>query len=802
MYKISRLSIVLIIFNIISIVSVGQNQSLNCPITVYRPCGSGATFNIPPYLIEDIRSIASIGNEYEVKNVSTRRGCRPYIEPGIVPDSVLDPIDDRFSSTIPIGFSFTFYGQTYDSVVVSTNGYISFDLTERNQYATWNLTPGDFPNTSYYAGMIAGPFHDLDPRPTANPPATMKVFYSVIGTTPNRKFIVTYADVPLYTTSCNNRLNTHQIILHESTGVIDIFMSEKRICNAWNSGKAMVGIQNMAMNDGLMAPNRKASSAPWQVLPSSPEVWRFIPNSVSNTLYREVEIRDTFNNLIYTTNQSLSPSALVAYSPANDTVRLDESTYTINFPTIPLPPNFTDSTVYLIRTKYVDLNDPSIFSFNTDTMYVVKDTIRFTRIDTTSTSCIGNDGIINAVTFTGGTSPFSYSLDGGNTYNPLPVSPAPIATGLNSNIQYHLLIKDNAGCISMDTLIDLALDDAMNLRPINDTTVCEASSIPLTAVLNPIATTSTSFNWSTIPNSPELLATISNTNVNNAAAIPNDTITYTISANWGYCNRKDTFTVNVLHKPAPNAGNDVSVCNYDTDAILTASNNDSSGLVTYEWSPAATATDPTSIVTSVTPAQTQVYTLTIRDLYGCNFAITDDVTVTVKPPVPAFAGNDTIAVIGQPHQLRATGGVNYIWSPSVFFTNVSDSDRNNPIAVLNDDQLFTVIVTDALGCVGNDSIFIRVYPGPDYNTPNAFSPNGDGLNDIFRVVPSGIAFTEWFKIYNRSGELVFQTNKWLAGWDGRKNGKTQPDGTYVWIVKGMDKNGKVIVRKGTVMLLH
>jgi len=115
--------------------------------------------------------------------------------------------------------------------------------------------------------------------------------------------------------------------------------------------------------------------------------------------------------------------------------------------------------------------------------------------------------------------------------------------------------------------------------------------------------------------------------------------------------------------------------------------------------------------------------------------------------------------------------------------------------------MFIVKLTNIAGCSDFDSIFVRVLPGPGYNAPNAFTPNGDGVNDVFRLLPAGIDNTMWFKIFNRFGDIVYQSNRWMKGWDGTKNGVKQPPGTYVWIVKGFDVNGKIVEQKGTVNLL-
>jgi gliding motility-associated-like protein len=100
------------------------------------------------------------------------------------------------------------------------------------------------------------------------------------------------------------------------------------------------------------------------------------------------------------------------------------------------------------------------------------------------------------------------------------------------------------------------------------------------------------------------------------------------------------------------------------------------------------------------------------------------------------------------------------------------------------------------------SIFIKVYEGPLYYLPNAFTPNGDGLNDIFRPTPVGIKSTAYFRVFNRYGLLMFETRQWMAGWDGTIQGKPSASGTYVWMIKGIDKNGAVVEMKGTVILIR
>ncbi len=182
-----------------------------------------------------------------------------------------------------------------------------------------------------------------------------------------------------------------------------------------------------------------------------------------------------------------------------------------------------------------------------------------------------------------------------------------------------------------------------------------------------------------------------------------------------------------------------------------------------------------------------------------NCADTAIVNVRILPKVITNAGRDTIAVKGELFTLMGSGGVSFEWSPTAPITGLATIP--SPTVILNSDQLFFLQTKDVGGCAGYDTVFVKIYDGPTYYIPNSFSPNGDGLNEIFRVIPVGIAATDYFRVYNRLGQLIFETNQWLKGWDGRFQGRAQASGTYVWTVKGTDKNGKVIEKTGTVILI-
>jgi len=224
-----------------------------------------------------------------------------------------------------------------------------------------------------------------------------------------------------------------------------------------------------------------------------------------------------------------------------------------------------------------------------------------------------------------------------------------------------------------------------------------------------------------------------------------------------------------------------------------------SGGTYYQWTPAATLTAPQNATTIARPKDSTAYIVTVRDIKGCPKPVSDTVLVNVVPPVPAFAGNDTIAILNRPFPMKATGGVKYVWTP---VDGLNNPNIDTPVTTINHDITYTVTVYTEEGCFGKDDIKIRFIAGPDIYVPTGFSPNGDGQNDIFRPLPVGIIEMEFFRVYDRWGKLMYSTTKYLQGWNGYYNGSPAAVGTYVWVVQGKDINNETVQRKGTVTLVR
>lgn len=182
---------------------------------------------------------------------------------------------------------------------------------------------------------------------------------------------------------------------------------------------------------------------------------------------------------------------------------------------------------------------------------------------------------------------------------------------------------------------------------------------------------------------------------------------------------------------------------------------------------------------------------------GCTSnTVVQNISVDV---VKAFAGRDTVAVKGEPLQLKGSGNGKYSWTPSIGLTNPLIS---TPVATLYNNQTYVLTVTNDKGCEDKDTLKIRVFNDADIYVPSAFTPNGDGKNDRLTLVAPGFKQLLYFRVYNRWGQTVFETKESDKGWDGIYGGKAMPTGVYVWIASGIDVNSRRLEKKGTVLLLR
>ncbi len=277
-----------------------------------------------------------------------------------------------------------------------------------------------------------------------------------------------------------------------------------------------------------------------------------------------------------------------------------------------------------------------------------------------------------------------------------------------------------------------------------------------------------------------------------SASLPGTYIVENFFAGTACASGSSEFTITVAGTPVSNAGPDVSVCRGDTVQL------DGSGGDTYLWTPPVYLDDPTLEDPLVmAPPTNMFYQLIAYNTFGC--PDTDDVMVTLYPDPVIDAGEDIILLLGSAAELNASGGVTYSWTPT---ETLSDPNISNPMASPEDTTMYIVTAIDANGCEGTDSMFVFVIEDSDIWSPTAFTPNSDGLNDVYKPSFIGIGSITDFSIYNRWGLQVYYTADPTVGWDGTYNGNEQEIGTYVVVIKGLTQFGDPVTKTTTLALLR
>ncbi len=223
------------------------------------------------------------------------------------------------------------------------------------------------------------------------------------------------------------------------------------------------------------------------------------------------------------------------------------------------------------------------------------------------------------------------------------------------------------------------------------------------------------------------------------------------------------------------------------------------GGVSYLWQPSLSLNDSTISNPIANPNFPIEYTVYSTSAFGC--VDTDIVRINVASEGVIDAGEDFTLYPGESKQIEAIGNCSFFnWTPNY---HLSDPSIKNPIADPPVTTQYFVTGKTEFGCEIIDSITIRISPESILDLPNAFSPgSGTSVNDELKIIKRGLATLNYFKIFNRWGEMVFQTTDIEKGWDGKFRGAVQPMGAYVYVIDATTSTGKKIYKQGNVTLLR
>lgn len=624
-------------------------------------------------------------------------------------------IDDIFSNVITLPFPFCFYGTNYTELTVGSNGIISFNTNNADPilnpsfanpgyaYCEWSFTD-PLPSPNLYPPSICGPYHDIDPSVCGN------VRQGVYGIAPCRTFVVSFDNICQF--SCTTTQSRHQIVLYESTGIIEVYVESKPTCFSWNSGNAVIGIQDAAGANATVAPGRNTGS--WTV--STPEAWRFSPDGAPTYSFNWFDMDG--NNLGNTANLDVCPDTTSSYRA--------EVIYT----------SCSGATLTYNDTLEVAVAENFDFSVNV----------------TDTADCGQSNGVAAAVAPVGANPPLTYSWDNGQS--------GLILAGVPAG-DYCLTITDASNCqvTRCVTIPEIGPQiDSINAIDANCNGENGAAGIFISGGSSPYT-----YSW----NDPN--------NQTDAVALGLDSGTYVVTVtDASNCTLTDTIFVDQpFGNPSINIEGPGVLC-FPEAAILEATSNDST--LSYVWS-----TGQSGALISVVPDTDT--TLYVTGSSGpCSSQ--DSIFIEVSNPIQNIEilyEPDTTVLYGDSLVVTISGDniTSYLW-------DVLGDSTASVVLFPGDSTLYEVALGGLPPC-GDSVIFIpvNVIPEVDPLIPDAFTPNGDGLNDVFEVINASFFVTIEMRIYNRWGELVFEEigdASSLEGWDGTYNGKQAPAGSYMTVV--------------------
>lgn len=396
----------------------------------------------------------------------------------------------------------------------------------------------------------------------------------------------------------------------------------------------------------------------------------------------------------------------------------------------------------------------------------------------------------------------SYLWDFGNN-DTTSSDPTPSRTFTTPGVYTATLYVVDSVCLIQDTAItQITVYPVPQIQMPNDSIVCSGSNITLTP--NTFGTGSL-FHWSSQPDFSDTLN----------MPMTDSTVTITPGAIQYYyfmvvdpnCPVIDSVQVGSILNSYVVSG-DQSICEGDTISLQI----DTIGggfIPTYQWEPQSEIlTNPTGDIIAVAPTSNTQYTVTATDNFGCVFTATINVSVFSVSAGALFdaTADDNVIIAGEStmiHAIPDDPNLVYSWNPPLGLVH---PDSANTVAAPTETTTYVVTISSSSGsCEVTRGVTINVIDAvceePDIFIPNAFTPNDDGNNDVCYV--RGNALTEiYFTIYDRWGEMVFETTDLNEGWDGTFKGMDVDPGVFVYYLEATCIGENTFFKKGNITVIR
>ena len=484
----------------------------------------------------------------------------------------------------------------------------------------------------------------------------------------------------------------------------------------------------------------------------------------SNPFILVAQTNGTANQFVWSTSPSLSPAL---NNPQDSTVLVAQDGWYYCQASNGFC-NVTDSV-------YLAFNTPLQADFSvSDTLGCAPFTLQIQNNSTTTTSFMWD---------------FGNGIQDSTTFEPLLTFTQP------GTYQIALLISDSICQGSASATLQIEVGPALTVQAPNDLLLCSSIDTTLSAVTSGIYN---SLIWSS---NSQFSDTLNLQGANNLYLVDPQNGYYYVQIASDYCVSIDSVQVLIQAQDINLSGPSNSCIGTPFELLLNL------GVTPQQitWSPAAVINSGQGQQTvSVSLNQAQNIYVTVQTAQNC--VLQDSIFVNVSPLNPlsvvatanplVILPNTSTQLLGQP-----TGPYNFSWTPA---TNLSATNVQNPTAILAETSIFTLQVSDGI-CSGSDTVLIKVYDSicqaPFVYIPNAFSPNKDGKNDQLFVRGQYI-YEFVFRVYDRWGELVWETNKLNEGWDGTYKGKLLDPDVYDYYLQVTCVGGLENIIKGNVTLIR
>ena len=710
-------------------------------------------------------------------------GAIPYNPfPYNVGSPVLIGVDDMFSDTVVLPFCFEFFGVTYTRCVIGSNGIINFDpVANANNYNTWPIAaPVPDPTVPDLLNSIMSPWHDIDPSVGG------QIYFQLIGQAPCRQLVVSWDQVPMF--SCNNLIDAQQIVLYETTNVIDVFIQNKPICSTWNTGAAIEAIQDPTGTTAYVVPGRNyptqwtASNDGYRFTPAGAPQYTFnwLQNNVSISTKPVFTVCPTVTTTYVaqvvnqTCNGPLTVSDTIVVTVGNGNLTLAASstptTCTGATGTATCNPTGTGPFAYSWSPGGQTTQTATGLAAGTYIVYVTDAngcqasmTVTVTASNNTitlasssvPTNCTANNGTAT-VNPSGGQAPYTYSWTPTNQTNST-------ATGLSAG-SYTVIVTDANGCTATLTVVVTQNNNSLTLTLSNPPAICNGQSATVTTTVTG-GTGPYTYSW--VPGN-----------------MTGTSITVTPTTNTSYnCYVTDVNgctvlqTVNVNVDPAITAvlNGSNTICAGQSTALSIAAGGGTPSY-TYSWAPSG----GTGSIATVSPTTTTTYTVYVTDAIGCT-AVSNGITITVSPVVQAgFTDNPVTTTPNNPVVFtdvsQISSGNITCWSWD--FGDGGTSVLQNPTHIFTDPGTYYVCLY-VCGVSCPDTICnIYVVEPTEVVVPNIITPNGDGKNDSLIFTNLQFYPNSELKVFDRWGVVVYESSNYKNDWQGGRS----VDGTYYFVL--------------------